>query len=221
MSATTLTFERNMFRVRGDTIELWPAYWASSAIRVEYFGDEIDRISEINPVTGEVIRRLISIPVWPASHYVTTKEKMARGDLRDPQGVRRAREILRPTTASCSRRSASVSATNYDIEMMQELGYCSGIENYSRIISEPCAGQRPDDPAGLFPEGFSAVRRREPCDASAGAGDVQWRPGTEGKSLIDFGFRLPSAYDNRPLTFDEFQQPYRAGYLRLGHARRL
>ena len=88
--------------------------------------------------------------------------------------------------------------------MMQELGYCSGIENYSRIISEPCAGQRADDPAGLFPEGFSAVRRREPCDASAGAGDVQRRPGTEGKSLVDFGFRLPSAYDNRPLTFDEF-----------------
>ncbi len=89
-----IAFERNMFRVRGDTIELWPAYWASSAIRVEYFGDEIDRISEINPVTGAVIRRLISIPVWPASHYVTTKEEDGARDLRDPQGVRRAREIL-------------------------------------------------------------------------------------------------------------------------------
>ena len=197
-----IAFERNMFRVRGDTIELWPAYWASSAIRVEYFGDEIDRISEINPVTGEVIRRLISIPVWPASHYVTTKEKMARAicEIRKECDERVKFFTDNGKLLEAQRIGERV---NYDIEMMQELGYCSGIENYSRIISERAPGSAPMTLLDYFPKDFLLFVDEShvtlPQVRAMYNGDRARK-----KSLIDFGFRLPSAYDNRPLTFDEF-----------------
>ena len=128
-----IAFQRNMFRVRGDTVEIFPAYWKDSAIRVEFFGDEIDRLSEINVVTGAPIRRLETIPIWPATHYVTPKEKMDAAiqeiykELEERVAFFKANDQLLEAQRLSQR-------TLYDIEMMQELGYCSGIENYSRVI---------------------------------------------------------------------------------------
>ena len=130
-----IAFERNMFRVRGDTVELWPAYWKSSAIRVEFFGDEIDRVSEIDPVTGTVVRRLTNIPVWPASHYVTSKEKMDRAMV-EIQKELEDREKWFAENNKLVEAQRIHQRTTYDLEMMRELGYCNGIENYSRVISE-------------------------------------------------------------------------------------
>ena len=199
-----LAFERNMFRVRGDTVEIWPAYWASSAIRVEYFGDEIDRISEINPLTGAVVRRLNSIPVWPASHYVTTHEKMERA----------VREIRRECDARVQyfeERGKLIEAqrirerVNYDIEMLTELGYCSGIENYSRIISGRPVGSPPMTLLDYFPKDFILFIDEShvtlPQVHAMYNGDRARK-----ESLVSFGFRLPSAFDNRPLKFEEFTQ---------------
>ena len=140
-----IAWERNMFRVRGDTVEIWPAYWKDTALRVEFFGDEIDRISEVNVVTGAPVRRLINVPVWPATHYVTPKEKM-------DAAVQQIYKELEERVAFFEANGKLVEAqrlkqrTMYDVEMMQELGYCSGIENYSRVI-----------------EGRPVVRRPTPC----------------------------------------------------------
>ena len=142
-----IAFERNMFRVRGDTVELYPAYYKDRAIRVEFFGDEIDRISEFNPVTGAVNRVLNHIAIYPASHYVTTKEKMDKA-------IGQIRKELEEQVKFFTDNNQLVEAqrirqrTEYDMEMMAELGYCSGIENYSRIISRRLS---PHDAAGLFP----------------------------------------------------------------------
>ncbi len=199
-----LAFERNMFRVRGDTVEVWPAYWSQSAVRVEFFGDEIDRISVINPVTGGVIRRLTSIPIWPASHYVTTHEKMERA----------VREIRR----ECDERVKYFQAqgklieaqrigerVNYDIEMLTELGYCSGIENYSRIISGRPVGSAPMTLLDYFPDDFILFVDEShvtlPQVHAMYNGDRARK-----EALVKFGFRLPSAFDNRPLKFEEFEQ---------------
>jgi len=137
-----IAFERNMFRVRGDTVELWPAYWAESALRVEYFGDEIERISEINPVTGKAIRYLQTIPVWPASHYVTTHEKMERAAREIRKECEERVEYFK-SQGKLIEAQRIAERTNYDLEMMTELGYCSGIENYSRIISGRAPGSPP------------------------------------------------------------------------------
>ncbi len=199
-----IAFERNMFRVRGDTVELWPAYWAESALRVEYFGDEIERISEINPVTGKAIRYLQTIPVWPASHYVTTHEKMERA----------AREIRR----ECEERVEYFKSqgklieaqriherTNYDLEMMTELGYCSGIENYSRIISGRAPGSPPMTLLDYFPDDF--IMFIDESHVSLPQVRAMYNGDRARKeSLINYGFRLPSAFDNRPLKFPEFQE---------------
>ena len=123
-----IAFERNMFRVRGDTVELWPAYWKDSAIRVEFFGDEIDRLSEINPVTGAVTRRLINIPVWPASHYVTSKEKMDRAIVEIQQEME-AREKWFAENGKLVEAQRIRQRTAYDIEMMRELGYCNSTKS--------------------------------------------------------------------------------------------
>ncbi|MDE6933985.1 MAG: DEAD/DEAH box helicase family protein, partial [Oscillospiraceae bacterium] len=129
-----IAFERNMFRVRGDTVELWPAYWKDSAIRVEFFGDEIDRISEINPVTGTITRRLTNIPVWPASHYVVSREKMERA-IGEIEAELDERERWFVENGKLVEAQRIRQRTAYDLEMMRELGYCNGIENYSRVIS--------------------------------------------------------------------------------------
>ena len=197
-----LAFERNMFRVRGDTVEIWPAYWSSSAIRVEYFGDEIDRISEINPLTGAVVRRLNSMPIWPASHYVTTHEKMERA----VQEIRREcdeRVAYFKENGKLIEAQRIAERVNYDIEMLTELGYCSGIENYSRIISGRPVGSAPMTLLDYFPKDFILFVDESHVTLPQVRGMYNGDRARK-ESLVNFGFRLPSAFDNRPLKFDEF-----------------
>ena len=199
-----IAFERNMFRVRGDTVELWPAYYKDTAIRVEYFGDEIDRISEINVVTGTPVRRLEHIPIFPASHYITPKEKMDKA-------IQEIYKELEERVAWFQERDMLVEAqrikqrTMYDIEMMQELGYCSGIENYSRPIAGRPAGSAPMTLMDYFPKDFLLFIDEShvtlPQVRAMYNGDHARKT-----TLVDYGFRLPCAFDNRPLKFDEFEQ---------------
>ena len=197
-----LAFERNMFRVRGDCVEIFPAYSHDKAIRVEFFGDEIDRISEINVVTGNATRILNHVAIYPASHYVTTKEKMAAA-------IERIRVECDERVAWFESQNKLLEAqrirqrTDYDIEMMQELGYCSGIENYSRVISNRAPGSPPMTLLDYFPKDFLLFVDEShvtlPQVRAMQRGDRARKD-----ALVEFGFRLPSAYDNRPLTFDEF-----------------
>ena len=199
-----IAFERNMFRVRGDTVEIFPAYWKDSAIRVEFFGDEIDRISEINVVTGAAIRRLNTIPIWPATHYVTPKEKM-------DAAVQEIYRELEERVAFFEGEGKLIEAqrvkqrTMYDIEMMQELGYCSGIENYSRVIEGRPVGSPPHTLLDYFPEDFVLFIDEShvtlPQVRAMYNGDRARKT-----TLVDYGFRLPCAFDNRPLKFPEFEQ---------------
>ena len=202
-----IAFERNMFRVRGDTVELWPAYWRGNALRVEFFGNEIDRISEVNGVTGTVIRRLTNIPVWPASHYVTSREKMERAIVEIEQELEE-REKYFVDNGKLVEAQRVRQRTAYDLEMMRELGYCSGIENYSRVISGRPAGSPPLTLMDYFPEDFVLFVDEShvtlPQVRAMFNGDRARK-----ESLIQYGFRLPCAFDNRPLKFDEFQTRFR------------
>ncbi len=198
-----IAFERNMFRVRGDTVELWPAYWRDTALRVEFFGDEIERVSEINGVTGTVIRRLTNIPVWPASHYVTSKEKMERAIVEIERELEE-REKYFVDNGKLIEAQRIRQRTAYDLEMMRELGYCSGIENYSRVISARPVGSPPLTLMDYFPDDFVLFVDEShvtlPQVRAMFNGDRARK-----ESLIEYGFRLPCAFDNRPLKFDEFQ----------------
>ncbi len=198
-----IAFERNMFRVRGDTVELWPAYWRDTALRVEFFGDEIERVSEINGVTGTVIRRLTNIPVWPASHYVTSKEKMERAIVEIERELEE-REKYFVDNGKLVEAQRIHQRTTYDLEMMRELGYCSGIENYSRVISARPVGSPPLTLMDYFPDDFVLFVDEShvtlPQVRAMFNGDRARK-----ESLIQYGFRLPCAFDNRPLKFDEFQ----------------
>ena len=199
-----IAFERNMFRVRGDTVEVWPAYWKDTAIRVEFFGDEIDRLSEINVVTGTPIRRLNNIPIWPATHYVTPKEKM-------DAAIQEIYKELEERVAFFEKEGKLIEAqrikqrTMYDIEMMQELGYCSGIENYSRVIEGRPVGSPPHTLLDYFPKDFVLFIDEShvtlPQVRAMYNGDRARKT-----TLVDYGFRLPCAYDNRPLKFEEFEK---------------
>ena len=199
-----IAFDRNVFRVRGDTVEVWPAYWKDTAIRIEFFGDEIDRISEINVVTGAPIRRLTNIPIWPATHYVTPKAKM-------DAAIQEIYRELEERVAFFERENKLVEAqrlkqrTMYDIEMMQELGYCSGIENYSRVIEGRPVGSPPHTLLDYFPKDFVLFIDEShvtlPQVRAMYNGDRARKT-----TLVDYGFRLPCAYDNRPLKFDEFER---------------
>ena len=199
-----IAFERNMFRVRGDTVEVFPAYWKDTAIRVEFFGDEIDRISEINVVTGAVIRNLNHIPIWPATHYVTPKEKMdaAIGEI-----YRELEERLKffQDNEQLVEAQRLKQRVLYDIEMMQELGYCSGIENYSRVIEGRPVGSPPHTLLDYFPKDFVLFIDEShvtlPQVRAMYNGDRARKT-----TLVDYGFRLPCAFDNRPLKFEEFEQ---------------
>ena len=199
-----IAFERNMFRVRGDTVEIFPAYSNDKAIRVEFFGDEIDRISEVNVVTGATLRYLNHAAIYPASHYVVGKEKMARaiGDIRS-ECAERVKYFEDNGKLLEAQRIAQ--RTNYDIEMMQELGYCSGIENYSRVISNRPAGSAPMTLLDYFPKDFLLFVDEShvtlPQVRAMYRGDRARK-----ETLVEYGFRLPSAYDNRPLKFEEFQE---------------
>ena len=199
-----IAFERNMFRVRGDTVEVWPAYWKDTAIRVEFFGDEIDRISEINVVTASPIRRLNNIPIWPATHYVTPKEKM-------DAAVQEIYRELEERVAFFEGEGKLIEAqrvkqrTMYDIEMMQELGYCSGIENYSRVIEGRPVGSPPHTLLDYFPEDF--VLFIDESHVTLPQVRAMYNGDRARKiTLVDYGFRLPCAFDNRPLKFPEFEQ---------------
>ena len=199
-----IAFERNMFRVRGDTVEVWPAYWKDTALRIEFFGDEIDRISEINAVTGTAVRNLTHVPIWPATHYVTPKEKM-------DAAIERIYQELEERLAWFKEHGKLVEEQRlrqrvlYDIEMMQELGYCSGIENYSRVIEGRPVGSPPHTLIDYFPKDFLLFVDEShvtlPQVRAMYNGDHARK-----SSLVEYGFRLPCAFDNRPLKFDEFEQ---------------
>ena len=198
-----VAFERNAFRVRGDTVEVWPAYWKDTAIRVEFFGDEIDRLSEINVVTGAPIRRLNNIPIWPATHYVTPKEKM---DAAIQEIYKELEERVKYFTDHDQLVEAQriKQRTMYDIEMMQELGYCSGIENYSRVIEGRPVGSPPHTLLDYFPKDF--VMFIDESHATLPQVRAMYNGDRARKtSLVEYGFRLPCAFDNRPLKFDEFE----------------
>ena len=197
-----LNFVRNAYRVRGDTLEVYPAYWSGRAIRIEFFGDEIDRISEVNAVTGVPERILNHVAIYPASHYVASREKLARA-MKDIEAemweqVRFFEEHDKLLEAQRIRQR-----TQYDLEMLQEIGFCSGIENYSRVIAGRAPGTPPTTLLDYFPDDFILFVDEShvtlPQVRAMYNGDHARK-----KSLVDYGFRLPSAYDNRPLTFDEF-----------------
>ena len=199
-----IAFERNMFRVRGDTVEIFPAYSNDKAIRVEFFGDEVDRISEVNVVTGAPIRYLNHAAIYPASHYVVSRDKMARA-IDDIRAECAERVKYFQDNGKLLEAQRISQRTNYDIEMMQELGYCSGIENYSRIISNRPSGSAPMTLLDYFPKDFLLFVDEShvtlPQVRAMYRGDHARK-----ESLVEYGFRLPSAYDNRPLKFEEFQE---------------
>ena len=193
-----------MFRVRGDTVEIYPAYYKGRAIRVEFFGDEIDRISEFDPVTGRASKVLSHVAIYPASHYVTTKDKMDRA-------VQEIRRVLEEQVKFFQDNQQLVEAqrirqrTEYDMEMMTELGYCTGIENYSRVISGRPEGSAPMTLMDFFPKDFLLFVDEShvtlPQVRAMYNGDHARKD-----SLVKYGFRLPCAYDNRPLKFEEFER---------------
>ena len=197
-----LDFSRNRFRLRGDTLEIYPAYWAGKAIRVEFFGDEIDRISQIDPVSDMAQRYLEHVAIYPASHYVASQEKLQRA----------MAEISR----ECDQQVAFFQAQNklieaqriaqrtaYDLEMLTQIGFCNGIENYSRVIQGRAPGTPPTTLLDYFPEDFLLFVDEShvtlPQCRAMYAGDRSRK-----EALVNYGFRLPSAYDNRPLNFQEF-----------------
>ena len=199
-----INFIRNKFRVRGDVVEIFPAQSNDTAVRVEFFGDEVDRISEFNPLTGEIKADLKHIAIYPASHYIVPKEKMK-------EAIQEIEQELEERLAYFRREGKLLEAqrieqrTRYDIEMLQEIGFCKGIENYSRVMAGREPGSAPFTLLDYCPQDYrlfvdeSHVPR--PQVRVMYAGDRARK-----ESLIEYGFRLPSAYDNRPLNFDEFYQ---------------
>ena len=196
-------FTRGTFRVRGDVIEIIPVY-NENVIRIELFGDEVDRILEIDPITGEILGKLEQITIYPANHFVTTEEKMQRA-------LAAIEEELQEQLAYLRSRGKLLEAqrleqrTNYDLEMLREMGYCSGVENYSRHLAGRAAGEAPATLLDYFPNDFLMVIDEShmtiPQIGAMYAGDRSRK-----ETLVEHGFRLPSALDNRPLRFDEFEQ---------------
>ena len=197
-----IAFDRGKFRVRGDVIEIYPAGYSSRAVRIEMFGDEIDRILEFDVTTGEIYGERTHSMVFPASHYVTEKEdmKLAMRDIEEELAMQEKKFTEEGKLLEAQRIGQR---TRYDLEMMQEVGYCSGIENYSRHLTHRKAGDAPYTLLDYFPEDFLIVVDEShvtlPQIHAMYAGDRSRK-----LSLVENGFRLPSAFDNRPLTFDEF-----------------
>jgi len=197
-----IEFSRNKFRVRGDTLEVYPAYWSGRAIRVEFFGDEVDRISEINAVSGVVERYVDHVAIYPASHYVASREKLERA-------MAEIRRECDQQVAFFNENNKLLEAqriaqrTNYDLEMLTEIGFCTGIENYSRVIQGRAPGTPPTTLLDYFPDDFILFVDEShvtlPQCRAMYAGDRSRKD-----ALVNYGFRLPSAYDNRPLNFQEF-----------------
>ena len=199
-----IDFSRNKFRVRGDVVEIFPVYSNENAIRVEFFGDEIDRISEINALTGQVKSVLSHAAIYPASHYVISPDKMEKSiSVIYAEMLERVKEFESEGKLLEAQRIKQ--RTEYDIEMLRETGFCKGIENYSRIMSGRAPGSAPFTLLDYFPDDFLLFVDEShvtlPQVRAMYGGDRARK-----ESLINFGFRLPSAYDNRPLTFDEFYE---------------
>ena len=197
-----INFVRNKFRVRGDVVEIFPAYAGDTVIRVEFFGDEIDRISEINPLTGELKAVVNHVAIYPASHYIVPPEKMEDSIKEiERELAERVEEFKQEGKLLEAQRI--LQRTRYDIEMLREIGICKGIENYSRVLSGRAPGSTPFTLLDHFPKDFLLFVDEShvmlPQVRGMYGGDYARK-----KSLIDYGFRLPSAYDNRPLNFDEF-----------------
>ena len=199
-----INFVRNKFRVRGDVIEIFPSYSNDTAYRIEFFGDEIDRISEVNPLTGDVKGILQHVAIYPASHYVVSQEKMEAAIADIYQEMERCVKAFEAEGKLLEAQRIR-QRTEYDIEMLRETGFCKGIENYSRVMSGRPAGSAPFTLLDYFPKDFLLFVDEShvtlPQVRGMYGGDRSRK-----ESLINFGFRLPSAYDNRPLTFNEFYE---------------
>ena len=199
-----INFVRNKFRVRGDVIEIFPSYSNDTADRIEFFGDEIDRISEVNPLTGDVKGILQHVAIYPASHYVVSQEKMEAAIADIYQEMERCVKAFEAEGKLLEAQRIR-QRTEYDIEMLRETGFCKGIENYSRVMSGRPAGSAPFTLLDYFPKDFLLFVDEShvtlPQVRGMYGGDRSRK-----ESLINFGFRLPSAYDNRPLTFNEFYE---------------
>ncbi|MCD7886342.1 MAG: excinuclease ABC subunit UvrB [Clostridiales bacterium] len=199
-----IAFDRNMFRVRGDTVEVFPVYAKDHAIRIEFWGDEVERISEINVVTGTPTRILNHVAIYPASHYVTTKDKMEVA-LKEIEKEMWERVAYFDEQGKAVESQRIRQRTQYDMEMMRELGYCQGIENYSRVISQRPAGSPPLTLLDYFPKDFlmfiDESHATLPQVRAMYNGDHARKT-----TLVDYGFRLPCAFDNRPLRFPEFEE---------------
>lgn len=199
-----LNLVRDSFRVRGDVVEIIPASMDSKAIRVEFFDDEIDRVSEINIVTGELIRQLSYAPIYPATHYAVSDEKREAA-VREILKEMRERAAYFESEGKLIEAQRITERVKYDMEMLSEIGFCSGVENYSRILSGRPAGSTPYTLLDYFPKDFLLFVDEShvtlPQVRGMSGGDTARK-----KNLIDYGFRLPSAYDNRPLFFDEFEE---------------
>ena len=197
-----LDFSRNKFRVRGDTLEVYPAYWSGRAIRVEFFGDEIDRIAEINAVSGMVERYIDHVAIYPASHYVASREKLQRAMQEIREECDAQVELFRSQDKLLEAQRIA-QRTAYDLEMLTEIGFCNGIENYSRVIQGREPGTPPTTLLDYFPDDFLLFIDEShvtlPQCRAMYAGDRSRKD-----ALVNYGFRLPSAYDNRPLNFSEF-----------------
>jgi excinuclease ABC subunit B len=199
-----ISFTRGTFRVRGDVLEIFPASSSENAIRVEFFGDEIERITEVNTVTGEMLGRRNHISIFPATHYATTEENVNRA-------VVSIREELVETLKKFESENKLLEMqrleqrTNYDLEMLQEMGYCNGIENYSRHINNLTPGTRPYTLLDYFPKDFLMIIDESHVSVPQVRGMYNGDRARK-TTLVDYGFRLPSALDNRPLKFDEFEK---------------
>ncbi|MCR4890419.1 MAG: excinuclease ABC subunit UvrB [Ruminococcus sp.] len=199
-----IAFERNRFRVRGDVVEIFPAMSSDTAVRVEYFGDEIDRISEINVVTGEVKATVSHAAIFPASHYVVGDEKLESALKEIDRELAERIDYFQQNNKLIEAQRIE-QRTHYDMEMIREVGYCSGVENYSRVLAGRPAGSTPQTLLDHFPEDFLLIVDEShvtlPQVRAMYAGDRARKT-----TLVDYGFRLPSAMDNRPLNFDEFNE---------------
>ena len=201
-SRSDIGFDRNNFRMRGDVVEIFPSNEDSAAVRVELFGDEIERISRINTVTGEVDARLLYAPVYPASHYVTSEQKRDKA-LRDIEDELAERIAFFEKSGKLIEAQRIRERVLFDIEQIREIGFCNGVENYSRVLAGREPGSEPYTLLDYFPPDFLMFIDEShvtvPQVRGMSGGDTARK-----KNLIDYGFRLPSAYDNRPLKFDEF-----------------
>ena len=198
-----MDFHRGTFRVRGDVIEIIPAYESDTAVRIEFFGDEVDRITEIDILTGEIKDELKHVAIFPASHYVVDKENIGRA-IRDIEEEldERVKEFKRQDKLLEAQRIAE--RTNFDIEMLKETGFCSGIENYSRHLARLAPGQPPYTLIDYFPDDF-IMMIDESHKTIPQIGGMYHGDQSRKSTLVDYGFRLPSAKDNRPLNFEEFE----------------